>query len=406
MQERSTTQSLASRLPTRVDARAPVLVCFSHLRWDFVWQRPQHLLSRAAKHYRVLIVEEPIFKPGITPHMDISQRPQGVTIAVPMLPEGLDQADVILEQRELVEDLIATHASGPRIFWYYTPMAMAFSSHLECDLCVYDNMDELSLFSGASRELLDLEGALFTRADLVFTGGMSLYEAKRNRHHSVHGFPSSIEFEHFVKARSIKTEPADQGAIPHPRLGFFGVIDERMDVELLGKVAELRPDWHFVMIGPVVKIDPASLPKRANIHWLGGKDYKELPNYLAGWDVGFMNFALNEATRFISPTKTPEFLAAGVPVVSTPITDVVRPYGEKGLVEIAKTPLEVVRKVEALLARPKEAWLQKVDRHLAAGSWDKTWLSMHKLMADGMDGVSAERPVTTSPPTYATTPAE
>jgi glycosyltransferase involved in cell wall biosynthesis len=406
MQERSTTQSLASRSATRIDARAPVLVCFSHLRWDFVWQRPQHLLSRAAKQYRVLIVEEPIFKPGIAPHMDISQRPQGVTIAVPMLPEGLDHADVILEQRELVEDLLATHASGPRIFWYYTPMAMAFSSHLECDLCIYDNMDELSLFSGASRELLDLESALFTRADLVFTGGMSLYEAKRNRHHSVHGFPSSIEFEHFVKARSIKSEPADQAAIPHPRLGFFGVIDERMDVELLGKVAELRPDWHFVMIGPVVKIDPASLPKRDNIHWLGGKDYKELPNYLAGWDVGFMNFALNEATKFISPTKTPEFLAAGVPVVSTPITDVVRPYGEKGLVEIAKTPLEVVRKVEVLLARPKEPWLQKVDRHLAAGSWDKTWLSMHKLMADGMDGVSAERPVTTSLPTYATTPAE
>jgi glycosyltransferase involved in cell wall biosynthesis len=409
MQERSSTQSLALRSAPRPEIRATVLVCFSHLRWDFVWQRPQHLLSRAAKQFRVLVVEEPIFKPGITPHMDVSQRPQGITIAVPMLPEGLDHADVILEQRELVEDLLAKYANGPRIFWYYTPMAMAFSSHLECDLCIYDNMDELSLFNGASRELLDLESALFTRADLVFTGGMSLYEAKRNRHHSVHGFPSSIEFEHFVKARSIKTEPADQAAIPHPRLGFFGVIDERMDVELLAHVAELRPDWHFVMIGPVVKIDPAILPRRDNIHWLGGKDYKELPNYLAGWDVGFMNFALNDATKFISPTKTPEFLAAGVPVVSTPITDVVRPYGEKGLVEIAKTPLEVVRKVEALLARPKEAWLQKVDRHLAAGSWDKTWSAMQKLMADGFDGAAAplERPAApASLPTYAITPAE
>jgi glycosyltransferase involved in cell wall biosynthesis len=409
MQERSSTQSLALRSSVRPETRATALVCFSHLRWDFVWQRPQHLLSRAAKQFRVLVVEEPIFKPGITPHMDVSPRPQGVTIAVPMLPEGLDHADVILEQRELVEDLLAKYANGPRIFWYYTPMAMAFSSHLECDLCIYDNMDELSLFNGASRELLDLESALFTRADLVFTGGMSLYEAKRNRHHNVHGFPSSIEFEHFVKARSIKTEPADQASIPHPRLGFFGVIDERMDVELLARVAELRPDWHFVMIGPVVKIDAAILPRRNNIHWLGGKDYKELPNYLAGWDVGFMNFAQNDATKFISPTKTPEFLAAGVPVVSTPITDVVRPYGEKGLVEIAKTPLEVVRKVETLLARPKEAWLQKVDRHLAAGSWDKTWSAMQKLMADGFDGaaVALERPAApASLPTYAITPAE
>jgi glycosyltransferase involved in cell wall biosynthesis len=404
MHERSTTPSHVSRSPVSPDSRIPLLVCFSHLRWDFVWQRPQHLLSRAAKQYRVLMIEEPIFKPDIAPHMNVSVRAQGVTIAVPMLPEGLDPADAILEQRDLVEALLDREASGLRIFWYYTPMAMAFTSHLDCDLCVYDNMDELSLFRGASRELLDLENTLFARADLVFTGGMSLYEAKRHRHRSVHGFPSSIEFDHFVKARSVRTDPPDQAAIPGPRLGFFGVVDERMDLELLEQVAELRPQWQFVMIGPVVKIDPATLPRRDNIHWLGPKDYKALPDYLAGWDIGFMNFALNEATRFISPTKTPEFLAAGVPVVSTPITDVVRPYGEKGLVEIAKTPLEVVRKVEALLSRPKEPWLQRVDRHLAAGSWDKTWASMNKLMAESLDGPTAERPVAL--PVYATTPAE
>jgi glycosyltransferase involved in cell wall biosynthesis len=178
-----------------------------------------------------------------------------------------------------------------------------------------------------------------------------------------------------------------------------------MDVELLGQVAELRPDWQFVMIGPVVKIDPATLPRRDNIHWLGSKPYSDLPRYLSGWDVGFMNFALNEATRFISPTKTPEFLAAGVPVVSTPITDVVRPYGDKGLVEIAKTPLEVVRKAEALLERPKDRWLQQVDKHLAAGSWDKTWAAMHKLMTDVLGDAIGERPAA-SLPAYATTPAE
>ena len=404
MHERSTTQSHVSRSPFSSDPRNPLLVCFSHLRWDFVWQRPQHLLSRAAKHYRVLVIEEPMFKPGIVPHMDLSARSQGVTVAVPMLPEGLDPEDVILEQRDIVEKLIGRQSTSLRLFWYYTPMAMAFTSHLECDLCIYDNMDELSLFRGASRELLDLENALFARADLVFTGGMSLYEAKRNRHRSVHAFPSSIEFDHFVNARSIKADPADQAAIPGPRLGFFGVVDERMDIELLGDVAQLRPQWQFIMIGPVVKIDPDTLPRRDNIHWLGSKDYKELPNYLSGWDVGFMNFALNEATRFISPTKTPEFLAAGVPVVSTPISDVVRPYGEKGLVEIAKTPLEVVRKAEVLLSRPKEPWLQRVDRHLAAGSWDKTWASMNKLMVDSMGGHAAER--ATALPVYATTPAE
>lgn len=405
MQERSTVSSLASRSHVQADARRPLLVCFSHLRWDFVWQRPQHLLSRAAKQYDVLIVEEPIFRAGAAPHMDVSQRPQGVTVAVPILPEGLDHTDVILEQRELVEKLIGAQTQRSRVFWYYTPMAMAFTSHLECDLCIYDNMDELSLFRGASRELLDLEAGLFAKADLVFTGGMSLYEAKRHRHRSVHAFPSSIDFDHFAKARSTSTDPDDQADIPHPRLGFFGVVDERMDVELLGDVAQLRPDWHFVMIGPVVKIDPATLPRRDNIHWLGGKDYRDLPLYLAGWDVGFMNFALNEATRFISPTKTPEFLAAGVPVVSTPIADVVRPYGEKGLVEIAKTPLEVVRKAEALMTRPKDPWLAKVDRYLAAGSWDKTWTSMHRLMGESLYG-AADHPAANSLPTYATTPAE
>ncbi|WP_230530353.1 glycosyltransferase [Microvirga roseola] len=405
MHERSTTQPHALRPSFKASLQKPLLVCFSHLRWDFVWQRPQHLLSRAARHYDVLIVEEPIFKAGAAAHMEVSERPQGLAVAAPILPEGLSHEDAIAEQHDLIEDLIGREAKRPRVFWYYTPMAMAFTSDLECDLCIYDNMDELSLFRGASQELLTLEDALFSRCDLVFTGGMSLYEAKRHRHRSVHAFPSSIEFDHFSQARSLAGDPRDQAHIPHPRLGFFGVIDERMDVDLVAETAALRPDWHFVMIGPVVKIEPESLPQRPNIHWLGGRSYKELPHYLSGWNIGFMPFALNEATKFISPTKTPEFLAAGVPVISTPITDVVRPYGEKGLVEIARNARDVVEKAEAVLARPKEAWLAKVDRHLAAGSWDKTWTSMHALMRSAMEGNSLDR-AASSRPLYVTTPAE
>ena len=405
MHERLTTQSYAFRSPFETTSAKPLLVCFSHLRWDFVWQRPQHLLSRAVKHYDVLIVEEPIFKPGVSAHMDVSERPQGVTVAVPILPEGLAHEDVIAEQHDLIEDMIGREATGSRVFWYYTPMAMAFTSDLECDLCIYDNMDELSLFRGASQQLIDLENALFARCDLVFTGGMSLYEAKRHRHRSVHGFPSSIDFQHFSQARSLQADPVDQEKIPHMRLGFFGVIDERMDIDLLASVADLRPDWHFVMIGPVVKIDPAILPRSANIHWLGGKTYRELPSYLGHWDVGLMPFALNDATRFISPTKTPEFLAAGVPVVSTAIADVVRPCGEKGLVEIAHSAHETIAKIEGIFDRPKDAWLVKVDRHLATGSWDKTWMAMQRLMLDGMgDGDALNTPLARSSPI--TTPAE
>jgi glycosyltransferase involved in cell wall biosynthesis len=399
MKQRSTTRPAAPVVIEHSDVPAPLLVCFSHLRWDFVWQRPQHLLMRAAKHYRVIVVEEPAYKPAVTAHIEISHRSGGITIALPVLPEGLSEAEAIRAQRRLVDQLLAREPEAGRIFWYYTPMALAFTAHLECDLCVYDNMDELSAFRGASQELLALEQKLFDKADLVFTGGMSLYEAKRSRHHSVHPFPSSIEFDHFSKARRMAQEPQDQAGIPRPRLGFFGVIDERMDIDLVGAAAALKPDWHFVMIGPVVKIDPASLPQRPNIHWIGGKPYADLPRYLSGWDVGFMLFALNEATRFISPTKTPEFLAAGVPVVSTPINDVVRPYGEKGLVEIARTAQEVVAKAETLLARPKDPWLQRVDRHLAAGSWDKTWASMHRLMTSAIDQPAAVR---SSVPTYAT----
>ena len=404
MKQRSTTGSLVPVVSPYSEVPAPLLVCFSHLRWDFVWQRPQHLLSRAAKHHRVIVVEEPVRKPSVTAHMEISHRPGGITIALPVLPEKLSEADEIRIQRKLVDELLAREPETGRIFWYYTPMAMAFTAHLECDLCVYDNMDELSLFRGASEELLALEQKLFNKADLVFTGGMSLYEAKRSRHHSVHPFPSSIEFEHFSKARRMAgPEPQDQARIARPRLGFFGVVDERMDIDLVGAVAALRPDWQMVMIGPVVKIDPATLPQRPNIHWLGGKSYADLPRYLSGWDVGFMPFALNEATRFISPTKTPEFLAAGIPVVSTPINDVVRPYGEKGFVEIARTAQEVVAKAETLLARPRDAWLQRVDRHLAAGSWDKTWAAMHRLMMSASDQPAAARQTL---PTYAVTAAE
>jgi glycosyltransferase involved in cell wall biosynthesis len=408
MQERSTARAAANITSTYSDQPAPLLICFSHLRWDFVWQRPQHLLIRAARQYRVLFVEEPVFKAAAAPHLDVSHRPGGITIVVPVLTEGLSEAQVVRWQRKLLDGLLGNETESGRVLWYYTPMALSFSSHLECDLCIYDNMDELSAFRGASPELLAFEEQLFARADLVFTGGMSLYEAKRRRHANVHAFPSSIDFDHFSKARGVSgPEPKDQRSIPRPRLGFFGVIDERMDTDLVAQVAEVRPDWQLVMIGPVVKIDPAGLPRRDNIHWIGGKAYNDLPRYLAGWDVGFMPFALNESTRFISPTKTPEFLAAGVPVISTPITDVVRPYGDKGLVEIARTASEVVDRAEQLLARRKDgtadAWLHKVDRHLASGSWDKTWAGMHRLMTGVMDQPAAARATV---PAYVATPAE
>ena len=250
-------------------------------------------------------------------------------------------------------------------------------------------MDELSAFKGAPRALKDYETELLKRADLVFTGGQSLYEAKRDQHRNIYAFPSSIDAAHFAQARASRSEPADQAGIPHPRMGFFGVIDERMDVELLDAVAAARPDWHLVMIGPVVKIDPAELPCRDNIHYLGGKTYAELPLYLSGWDVALLPFARNESTRFISPTKTPEYLAAGRAVVSTSIRDVVRPYGEQNLVHIADTPAEFIAAIESALSEDTALRMQKVDPFLAQTSWDETWGRMAELIDDV---VTARRP--------------
>lgn len=358
------------------------LVCFSHLRWDFVYQRPQHLLERCAKTRRVFFVEEPIASPDDSWWLDISQRDSGVWVVVPRLPRDLSEESTIALQQMLVNDLFSNAQIQSPILWYYTPMAVSFTYHLHASAIVYDCMDELSAFKGAHPELQNREAHLFNLADLVFTGGRSLYEAKQHQHSSVHAFPSSIDAVHFAQARASVKEPADQVEIPHPRLGFYGVVDERMDLELLDGVARARPDWHLVIIGPVVKIDPETLPRHSNIHYLGSKSYQELPSYLAGWDVALLPFARNESTRFISPTKTPEYLAAGKPVVSTSIRDVVRPYSEEKLVHIADTVPEFVDAIAAALEQHQTQpdWLNRVDALLAQTSWDITWQSMNELI--------------------------
>jgi glycosyltransferase involved in cell wall biosynthesis len=356
----------------------PRLLCFSHLRWHFVTQRPQHLMRRAARDFDVVFVEEAIFDAEAS-RLDV-ERSDGVTIAVPHLRHDLPPDDHDAEMRRLLQPWTCRRVV---VCWYYTPAALPFTRHIGRAVTVYDNMDELSAFAGAPPYLLEFERELLGQADLVFTGGRSLFEAKCRLNDDVHCFPSSIDVAHFARARTRDGEdPADQAGIPHPRLGFFGVIDERMDLAFLAGLAALRPHWHFVMIGPVVKIDAATLPRRDNIHWLGMKDYAALPRYMSHWDLALMPFALNEATRFISPTKTPEFLAGGLPVVSTPVIDVVRGYGEDGLVAIAATPTAAAAAAATLMRSPAPDWLARVDARLREGSWDRTWEAMRELIAD------------------------
>lgn len=358
------------------------LVCFSHLRWNFVFQRPQHLMTRFATQFPVFFIEEPIFDSNHDEgHLEISTPQENLSVVIPHLPAGRSEEKVTALQKELLNKLFIEKQVINYFFWYYTPMSLAISEQFNPIAIVYDCMDELSAFKFAPQALREREHELFTKADLVFTGGYSLYEAKKHKHPDVHAFPSSIDAAHFNKARQYHEDPADQAHIPHPRIGFFGVIDERMDLDLVEAVARRRPDWNFVMIGPVVKIDSAALPKLPNIYYLGMKQYNELPSYISGWEVAMMPFAHNESTRYISPTKTPEYLAAGRPVVSTPIIDVLRQYGRHNLVNIAGTAEEFVRVTALELENTdREDWLERVDEVLSQTSWDKTWQKMTYLI--------------------------
>ena len=356
------------------------VVCLSHLRWEFVWQRPQHLLSRCAQERRVFFVEEPLPAAG-APRLDVRVAENGVIVCVPRLPAEVDEEDAVELQADLLHDLAERHEIHRCALWFYTPMALPLTKRLSPLAVVYDCMDELSAFAGAPPEMQTAEEALFRRADVVFTGGRSLYEAKRHRHHNVHLFRSSVDVAHFARARAPQPEPKAHESIPSPRLGFVGVIDERLDVDLLAGVAALRPDWQFVLVGPVTKIEERSLPRARNIHYLGAADYDDLPRYLTGWDVGLLPFARNDATRYISPTKTPEYLAAGLPVVSTSIADVVDQYEEAGLVRIADEPAAFVAACEEAMAEDSTERQRRADRFLTEISWDFTWADMSAVVA-------------------------
>jgi len=375
----TTTQvkSLYNKLPANI-------ICFSHLRWDFVFQRPQHLLTRFSQSFRVFFIEEPIFDATGPDYHTYHNRGENIQVVVPHLTPGKTPAENIVKLKALFDSFMENKQLADYAFWYYTPMALEFTRKYLPELVIYDCMDELSAFKFAPEELKTLEKELLKKADIVFTGGQSLYEAKKNQHANMYAFPSSIEKEHFEKARQIR-----KGGNAQPTLGFYGVIDERFDIDLIRDVADNRPGWKLELVGPIVKIDPATLPKNVNIEYLGPKNYQELPSIIAQWDIALIPFLLNESTRFISPTKTPEYLAAGLPVISTPIRDVVNPYGKNKLVSIGADGQDFIVAAEQILAdKAKEKWLSKVDAFLAQNSWDKTCSNMIRLINETIENRS------------------
>src|SRR5690625_3009390 len=359
------------------------MLCFSHLRWNFVWQRPQHLMSRFAANRAIWFIEEAVETDDNEPRLEIEPaRGAPVMIIRPQIQPGVDLARREAAIKALLDRYWIELGIVRPALWFYSPMMWPLAQDLDPSVIIYDCMDELANFLFAPPQLAEREPQLMQAADLVFTGGRALYAARAHRHDNIHPFPSGVDVAHFRAARGALREPADQVAIPGPKLGYFGVIDERLDLDLLREVAKARPGWAFIMIGPVVKIAEADLPRLPNIHWLGQRDYDMLPAYLAGWDVALMPFAINEATRFISPTKTPEYLAGGKPVVSTPIADVAADFAGQEAVSIAADPAGFVAACEQALtlARTPETWLSTVDQVLARRSWDAAHAEMQHLI--------------------------
>ncbi|MEJ7811406.1 MAG: glycosyltransferase [Gemmatimonadaceae bacterium] len=368
------------------------LIVHSHLRWDWVWQRPQQLLSRLATHAAVLFVEEPVFLDDVdAPSFALSTPMPGVTRAIPQLPARLrDNADAALEavratlERALVAEPELVGRFRDPVQWFYTPMpAPVMLGAFGERGVVYDCMDELSKFRFAPKELLDREGMLLARADVVFTGGYKLYESKARHHDNVHFFGCGVDAAHFARARAAGTAlPDDVATLTHPVLGYFGVIDERLDYDLLRAVAEALPEAQLVMVGPMAKVDPRELPHAANVHWLGQRAYEQLPAYVKAFDVCLMPFALNEATEYINPTKTLEYMAAAKPIVSTAVADVIRNFTP--VVRVAGSTSEFIAAVRTALDSLDPERIAAGVEQAQRASWESIVGEMRRLIADAV----------------------
>lgn len=369
----------------------PTLIVFCHLRWDFVFQRPQHLMTRLAEHYNVLFVEEPMHTAGEA-RLEKTVVAPNITVCRPHTP--IQQFGFHDDQLPTLQALLANLVPEDEapIVWFYTPMALPLLQVFKPSKVIYDCMDELAMFKNAPKQLLQRESALLNIADVVFTGGPSLYQSKRDRHANAHCFSSSVDAKHFRQAQDRAISHPDQAHIAHPRLGCYGVIDERFDVDLVSSMADAHPDWQIVLVGPVVKIDPATLPKQPNVHYMGQRTYDQLPQFLAGWDVCLLPFAMNDSTKFISPTKVLEYMAAELPCVSTPITDVKVPYGD--VVEIAESHGDFIAACERQLALgddERQAQARRMREVVAGTSWDLTASRMHELIGSAVAGNKVER---------------
>jgi glycosyltransferase involved in cell wall biosynthesis len=300
------------------------LVVCAHLSWDWVWQRPQHLISRLARTRRTFYVEQPVRADVSAPtvHRSDAGPVHRIRMDVPRDFGGPGLPD-FSPYLEVLPELLGSAAAGSDV-WIYTPLALDLAEKLGPRTLVYDVMDDLSAFADGGADMARRQQIALRRADLVLAGGRSLHRAATEVRGpaGAHLFPSGVETAHYASSRALRTERQ------RPAAGYVGVIDERLDLTLLTDLAAKLPEWDIHLVGPVTKIDPSTLPQASNLHYPGMQPYERLPEVMAGLDVALMPFALNDATRSISPTKTLEYLAAGLPVVSTRVPDVVADFSQ------------------------------------------------------------------------------
>jgi glycosyltransferase involved in cell wall biosynthesis len=368
------------------------LIVHCHLCWDWVWQRPQQFLSRLSHRHRVLFVETLAPDPDLASPLAQIRRFEkwpNLTLLRLQFPawRWSDGAWVDRERRRLVKEALKGPLRGQfkqPVQWFYDPMAVrAFAGHMGEIATVYDCMDELSQFKGAPPEIRKREAELLAKADVVFTGGRKMWESKSRHNTNCHFYGCGVDLAHFSKARSPQTVvPPDIAGLPKPVFGYFGVIDERMDYELVAALAQAHPEWSIVMVGPVTKVDEKALPRPHNVHWLGGRDYATLPAYCKGFDVCLMPFALNEATEYINPTKALEYMATGRTIVSSAVSDVVRNFGS--VVKIANSHAEFISLCEAALKNPEAEVIERGIEMAAENSWESIIEKMESHIADAL----------------------
>ena len=369
---------LQPALPTR--GRRPPLIVLSHIRWSFVCQRPQHLLTRLASWFDVYVVEEPVFVDG-EPALMSATHQNGVEVLTPRTREfasGFHDSQ-LNALRPLLAEFMASRGLGEPLVWLTTPMALPLVADLEPLAVVYDCLDDVAAPGNAEPVRAAREKALMQLADIVLNGGPSAHALRHGTHPRLHCLAGAVDAAHFAPEHldgdDVESSVAAElhRGLPRPRLGFFGVVDQRLDLALVAGLAERRPDWQFVMAGPVVGLDPATLPRRPNLRWAGLQRYEALPHLMSHWDVCLLPFVVDETTRLLNPTQTLEYLAGGKPGVGTPVPDLVSLHG--AAVRIAADVDGVVAAVQALLDEPAPARAERRARAQAqvdAGSWDVT----------------------------------